>query len=128
VLVGGCGSSSAKSAPTTSTQPPTPAAQAQQLINQACIQYARTILSTDPNSGIPQMTATAAATAYTQAEHTAAAAAKLDPRWKPADKALLHLSQALALQSNSGMRTALPEVHAACDPVIAKLATPTTIG
>jgi hypothetical protein len=120
-LVAGCGSS-AKS----STTPPAPIAQAKQLVEQACIKYAQTILSTDPKSGIPQMTLTAATHAYEQAAITARSAAQLDPTWTPASRALGQLVAAMNAQSDSGMRKALPAVHAACDPVIQGINSSTT--
>jgi hypothetical protein len=96
------------------------------LIDQACLKYAQTILSTDPKSGIAQMTVTAASEAYLQAANTARSAADLDPRWNGSWQALLALSNALRTENDAGMQKALPEVRAHCDPVIAAVTSSTT--
>jgi hypothetical protein len=124
VVLAACGSSSKSGSPTTTTL--TPTAQGRELINQACIKYAQTILSTDPKSGIPQMSVSAAAQAYTDAGNTALSASKFDPQWKGTSTALYALASALASQDNAGMQKALPEVRAACNPVIAAIAASTT--
>jgi hypothetical protein len=118
-VLGACGSSS---------KSPSGAAHAQRLINQACTQFARTSLSTNPKSGIPRMTVSAAAQAYRQAALTAQSAAALDPAWAAAPHALIALADALSAQDNAAMEKAVPAARAACDPVIAAIASGTTVG
>jgi len=118
-LLAGCGSSSKSS---------TRVAQARALIEQACVQYGETVLGSDPQSGVQQMTVTAAADAFTQAANTARSAAELDPTWNPASHALLQLAEALRGYDDAGMRKAAPAARAACEPVITAIATTTTVG
>jgi len=121
-VLGACGSSS---------KPQSNASQAQTLINDACTSYAKTVLSADPNSGIPQMTVSAAALAYRRAGATAQAAVNLDPTWTPAANALFALADALSTRDNAAMQKAVPAARAACNPVIAAIAasgTTTTVG
>jgi hypothetical protein len=118
-LIAGCGSSAKSS---------TRAARARRLIDQACVKYGETLLSTQPNSGVPQMTVEAAANAYSQAAISARSAAELDPTWNGASEALLQLAEALRAQSDAGMRKAVPAARAACEPVIRAIATTTTVG
>jgi hypothetical protein len=115
-LIAGCGSSAKSSA------------RARRLIDQACVKYGETLLSTQPNSGVPQMTVEAAANAYSQAAISARSAAELDPTWNGASEALLQLAEALRAQSDAGMRKAVPAARAACEPVIRAIATTTTVG
>jgi hypothetical protein len=116
-----CGSSSKTSSPSADA-----VTDAREQINAACVQFAQTFLSTDPNSGIPQMNIRDASAAISQAATTARSAAQSDPTWTNASHALASLSKAMALQDNKQMATALPAVRQACTPVIAAI--PTTTG
>jgi hypothetical protein len=113
VALAACGSTSKK-------------AQAQPLINDACLKFAATALAVDPNSGVPKMTISSARSTIAQAASRAQAAALLDPKWAPAAKALAAMAGALATESNAGMLSAVPAVRKACDPVIAAIAPQTT--
>jgi hypothetical protein len=115
-IVAGCGSSSSAA----KTQ------QARTYINDACTQYAETMLTTDPNSGLQQLSVQDAGAALTHAAQTARSAAELDAQWNEAARALLALAAALRDQSNAEMRKAVPSARAACNPVIASI--PTTTG
>src|SRR5262245_1514036 len=92
-------------------------------IKAACVQFAQTFLSTDPNSGVPQMQLKDATTAISQAATTARSAAAADPTWTSAAHALASLSEAMAAEDNAKMGTALPAVRQACTPVIASIPT-----
>jgi len=117
-LVAGCSSSTSSNR----------VAQARSLMDQACVKYGETVLASAPKSGAPQMTATAAADAFTQAANTARSAAELDPTWNGASQALLKLAQALRTYDNAGMQKAAPAARAACEPLIKAIASATTVG
>ena len=95
-------------------------------MTEACIQYAQVMLSTEPKSGIGQMTVQQGADGLAQAAATARTAASHDAKWAGAPAALSELAQALRTTNSSAMASALDKVRAICNPLIAGVAASST--
>ena len=95
-------------------------------MTQACFRFAEIFLSTDPSSGIPQMTVQQGADGLRQAAQTAQSAAALDRQWTTGAHALAALADAMSTTDSGKMRTALPQVQTLCNPLILSVRNSTT--
>jgi hypothetical protein len=116
VIAAGCGSSGT-----------TQAERGAQIMTTACLQFAQTFLTTDPNSGLQQINVQQASSAIQQATATARNAAAYDKKWKPAAESLNKVYVALRDQDDKKMRVAMPEVQHVCTPLISKFSQGTTV-
>ena len=116
MIAAGCGSSG-----------PTYSQRASSMMTSACVQFAKTFLTTDPNSGLQQITLQQGIGQIQQAVTTANNAAAYDKKWAPGAAALKALWEAMRLQDDTQMKAALPKVQGVCTPLISKFSEGTTV-
>jgi hypothetical protein len=124
MLLTACGSGSGNAKPSSTTIRSAGAAETS--MTQACLRFAQTWLSTDPKSGVPQMTLQQGIAGITSAATMAGTAAGLDPRWVEGKNALEQLAQGMTQTDSAKVRSSLARVERVCTPLISKVGTATT--